>query len=223
MNTTSPHSALTAPGMTPLFTPAPGTDGALPVGRRKYPMAKCLLTLLCTSGLFTLANFTLLPPPAAPAQDAPPQDTAWEEAQPATDGMAPAGSGQSSTGRSLLLLTLGLAGLVVGMERLASWQLARAKRAWHDLVGPVPAGSQPLGLYRWGGRQVFVYASAADGDGGRDCPRPLRARARPALSEEEEAACVSWLAAEGFFDPSEPRILPREAAPWTTPPNPTPD
>ena len=97
-------------------------------------------SLLCAAGLLALANSILLLPSAARAQDAPPQDAAWEEpAQPMPGATLAASAQPSSTGRPLLLLTLGLAGLLVGMERLASWQLGGHQgRAARDGAASTP-------------------------------------------------------------------------------------
>ena len=165
-----------------------------------FPLAR-----LCAGGLFALTSVTLLLlPSAARAQDAPPQDAAWEEGvQRTPDVVLNAAARPSSTGCQLLLLTSGL----VGMERLASWRLARAQRAWHDLAGALPAGSKKvLGPYRWRGWEVLVCRVAADAAG--DGSSRLRAMARPALSAEAEAACVRWLKAE-VLDLDWPDVSPR--------------
>ena len=101
--------------------------------RRRPRFVKRPLALLYAVGLLALTNATLLFPTIARAQGVPPPDPETEEILPASmDASALVDSDYqlSSTGHRLLLLSLGLAGLLAGMERMASWRLGVLHQVW---------------------------------------------------------------------------------------------
>ncbi len=145
-----------------------------------------LLAPLCAGGLLALTNAALLFPPAVRAQDAPPQGAAWAQAGSSAAPTVAAGGPPSSTGRCLLLLALGFAGLLVVMERLAGWQLGLRHAGGGEVASAL--GLPDQGAPAPGG---FTVSSGYRVRGGAD--GSVRPAARGMAARSEAGAGTSTL------------------------------